>query len=95
MRAVVVLDALARLAVLRRAPTSIRRRFASLFYQRFATQNEKVARVYLDRLDGVLFRDTNFPDDVPNIDGSAPLDEGMLLALIGNLIDFAVAKDAR
>jgi len=92
---VVVLDALARLAVPKASTNVFPAAVRKLVYQRFATQNEKVARVYLDRLDGVLFRDDNFPDDVPNIDGSAPLDEGLLLALIGNLIDFAVAKDVR
>jgi len=92
---VVVLDALARLAVPSASTNVYPAAVRQLVYQRFATQNEKVARVYLDRLDGVLFRDTNFPNDVPNIDGSAPLDEGMLLSLIGNLIDFAVSKDSR
>jgi hypothetical protein len=63
-----------------------------LIYEHFASENEKVARVYLDRPDGVLFRDTNFPDELPGPGGAAPMDEELLMSLVWKLVYVATAK---
>jgi hypothetical protein len=69
-------------------PAAIRR----MLLQRYLVQNQRVARDYLGRADGILFRDTNFPDDIPNVDGAGELDEAMLLQFIGNLIEVTTSK---
>jgi hypothetical protein len=63
-------------------PAAIRKMLA----QRYGMQNLRVARNYLNRKDGVLFRDTTYPNDIPCIDGTRPLDEALLLRFIEKLL---------
>jgi hypothetical protein len=90
-----VLDALAELPVASSSTNVYTSAVRKLILQRYLMQNEKVARVYLDRPDGILFQDTGFPNDVPIIDGSGPLDEEMLLSFIGRLVDMASSKPSK
>jgi hypothetical protein len=69
-------------------PAAIRR----MLLQRYQVQNQRVARDYLGRADGILFRDTNYPDEIPNVDGAGQLDQAVLLEFIGNLIEVTTSK---
>ena len=53
---------------------------------RFTDQNAAVARKYLNRPDGVLFRDLSFPDDDGDMDGRRSVDENRLPSFIRRLL---------
>jgi hypothetical protein len=60
------------------------REIRQLIVDRYAAQNQKLATQHLGRSDGVLFRDTGFPEDP--VDLGDGIDEGVMYAFIRKLI---------
>ena len=63
-------------------PASARREIV----RRYALQNIMVARTYLDRPDGILFRDLTFPDDECDMDALVPPSDELIAGFWRNMM---------